>query len=209
MSKLQKTPLDLRKAPQQQRSRAMVDVVLEATARILEDGGLAAFNTNAIAERAGIGIASLYDYFPSKDAILLEFARREIRQHRTAIMDAVDAAVADSNLEPERYIIGALMNASDRRKAIRRIATQVLTQAGLDNELNESLQQLSAFIAERWSRLPRNDYDELTQERLFVLTRAVSGVLSAAVRENVDLDRMKLEEELVALARSLTRRRES
>lgn len=96
MTKPQKTSLDLRKTPQQQRSRATIDMVLEATARILEDGGLAAFNTNAVAKRAGIGVANLYYYFPSKDAILLEFARREIRQHRTAIMHAVDAAITEA-----------------------------------------------------------------------------------------------------------------
>lgn len=59
---------ELRKTPKQARSRNTVEVILEAATRILQEGGLAAFNTNAVAERAGIGVASLYDYFPGKNA---------------------------------------------------------------------------------------------------------------------------------------------
>lgn len=98
------------------------------------------------------------------------------------------------------------MNASDQRTTIRQIATQVLTQAGLDSELSASLQELSAFIAERWSQLPRNDFDDFTPERLFVLTRGNSGVLAAAVRENADLNRIALEKELVIMITTMTRR---
>ena len=55
---------DPRKTPRQSRSRDTYDAVLEATARILETKGLEAANTNAIAERAGFSVGSLYQYFP-------------------------------------------------------------------------------------------------------------------------------------------------
>ena len=69
--------LDLRKRPKQERSRNTVAVNLEAAARIWEAGGLEALTTNAAAERAGVSIGSLYQYFPDKDAILVELIRRE------------------------------------------------------------------------------------------------------------------------------------
>jgi AcrR family transcriptional regulator len=69
--------LDLRKRPKQERSRNTVAVILEAAARILEAGGLEALTTNAAAERAGVSIGSLYQYFPDKDAILVELIRCE------------------------------------------------------------------------------------------------------------------------------------
>lgn len=53
----------------------MVDAILEAAARILEDDGLGQLNTNAIAARAGVSVGSLYQYFPSKEAILAELIR--------------------------------------------------------------------------------------------------------------------------------------
>ena len=67
----------LRKQPKQQRAKATVDAVLEASARVLVDVGYAKASTNLIAERAGVGIGSLYEYFPGKEAIYAELRRRE------------------------------------------------------------------------------------------------------------------------------------
>jgi AcrR family transcriptional regulator len=53
---------------------------LEAASQILERGGAAGFNTNAVAERAGVSIGTLYQYFPDKTAILLAAAQREAAQ---------------------------------------------------------------------------------------------------------------------------------
>lgn len=70
-------PARPRKNPTQSRSRATVEAVLSATAHILESRGVGALNTNAVAERAGVSIGSLYQYFPSKDAILVALIQRE------------------------------------------------------------------------------------------------------------------------------------
>lgn len=58
-----------RKRPRQARSRATFDAILEAAAQVLARDGYAATTTNAIAERAGVSIGSVYEYFPGKDAI--------------------------------------------------------------------------------------------------------------------------------------------
>ncbi|NVJ98427.1 MAG: TetR/AcrR family transcriptional regulator [Alphaproteobacteria bacterium] len=76
----------VRKQPRQSRSRATVDAILEAAARILETAGFDALNTNAIAAKAGVSIGSLYQYFPSRQVIVAELVRRE----RTALGQAVD-----------------------------------------------------------------------------------------------------------------------
>ena len=67
----------LRKQPKQERAKATVDAVLEASARILVDIGYAKASTNLIAEKAGVSIGSLYEYFPGKEAIFAELRRRE------------------------------------------------------------------------------------------------------------------------------------
>ena len=59
----------LKKTPQQERSRAMVGSILEATTRILSTRALRETTTNQIAALAGVGIGSLYQYFQSKEAI--------------------------------------------------------------------------------------------------------------------------------------------
>ena len=67
----------LRKKPRQKRSADTVAVIVEAAARILERDGFDGFNTNAIAEKAGVSIGSLYQYFPGKNALLSAIIERE------------------------------------------------------------------------------------------------------------------------------------
>ena len=66
-----------RKRPRQARAIATVTAILDAAARILTEDGYAAASTNRIAERAGVSIGSLYEYFPGKEAIFAELRRRE------------------------------------------------------------------------------------------------------------------------------------
>lgn len=85
-----------RKRPDQTRSTATVEAVLEAAAHILHEQGLAAFNTNDVARRAGVSIGSLYQYYPNKEAILAEIIRRK----RTNLFNGMKAAVAASDTQP-------------------------------------------------------------------------------------------------------------
>lgn len=74
--------LSLRKRPLQARSAALVDTILQAAAQVIETEGAAAFTTNRVAERAGVSIGSLYQYFPNRDVILTKLAIRAEAQLR-------------------------------------------------------------------------------------------------------------------------------
>ncbi|MCB9592196.1 MAG: TetR/AcrR family transcriptional regulator [Sandaracinaceae bacterium] len=65
-----------RRDPRTTESQAIVDAICEATALLLHRDGPDALNTNAIARVAGVGIGSVYEYFPNKQAIVVEVARR-------------------------------------------------------------------------------------------------------------------------------------
>jgi AcrR family transcriptional regulator len=65
-----------RKKPAQKRSKETVRAIVEAAARILEREGYEKTNVNAVAELAGVSIGSLYQYFPSKEALVAEVARK-------------------------------------------------------------------------------------------------------------------------------------
>lgn len=69
-----------RKEPTQERSRALVTALIEATARILSADGPEAITTNRVAEVAGVSIGSLYQYFPNKEALLAALVERELQQ---------------------------------------------------------------------------------------------------------------------------------
>jgi AcrR family transcriptional regulator len=79
-----------RKHARQERSRSMIDALLEATARIVSQTGLDRATTNRIADVAGVSIGSLYQYFPGKEALLAALIEREA-QRDLAAMRAVMA----------------------------------------------------------------------------------------------------------------------
>ncbi|HEY3949917.1 helix-turn-helix domain-containing protein, partial [Phenylobacterium sp.] len=61
------------------------DAIVEAAAQVLERDGAAAFTTTSVAERAGVSIGTLYQYFPDKQAILLAAAEREVSGEAPAL----------------------------------------------------------------------------------------------------------------------------
>jgi len=88
-----------RKQPSQERSRFTVEAILEAAADILVREGFARLTTNRIADRAGVNIASLYQYFPGKEAIVAELRRRHGVAERTAAREALELR-PEAGLEP-------------------------------------------------------------------------------------------------------------
>ncbi|HEY2855049.1 MAG TPA: TetR/AcrR family transcriptional regulator [Gemmatimonadaceae bacterium] len=78
-----------KKQPRQDRSRFTVEAILEAAADILVRDGYAKLTTNRIADRAGVNVASIYQYFPGKEAIVAELRRRHGAAERAAARDAL------------------------------------------------------------------------------------------------------------------------
>ena len=81
-----------RKSPRQRRAAVTVEAILQAAAHILEDQRLEGFNTNRVAARAGVSIGSLYQYFPSKDAILAALIRQDWDAFAAALAGVVEEA---------------------------------------------------------------------------------------------------------------------
>src|SRR5712691_7499259 len=91
-----RTKLSPKKSPRQERSRATVEALLEAATDILIRQGAGCLTTNRIAERAGVNIASLYQYFPGKHAIIAELRRRHGAERRAAVREVLIERRGDS-----------------------------------------------------------------------------------------------------------------
>ena len=85
-----------RKEPKQARSTGLVVAVLEAAAQVLAREGAQRFTTARVAEKAGVSVGSLYQYFPNKAAILFRLQSDEWR--RTA--DLLSAILEDAGRSP-------------------------------------------------------------------------------------------------------------
>ena len=87
----------VRKLPRQERSRALVDAIVEAAGRILVRQGREAVTTNAVAVIAGVSIGSLYQYFPHREAIIAAVAHRHAQRlhRRLADLDLTHAVTLE------------------------------------------------------------------------------------------------------------------
>jgi AcrR family transcriptional regulator len=79
-----------RKAPRQARSRATVDTILAAAARVLVKDGFERTTTNRVAEAAGVSIGSLYQYFPSKESLVAALVTAHVDEMRGLVLAALE-----------------------------------------------------------------------------------------------------------------------
>jgi AcrR family transcriptional regulator len=95
----------LRKRPRQERSQVTFEAIVEAAARILAEEGERALKTNHVAERAGVSIGSLYQYFPDRKAIV-----RALMEREAAHAAALRPAAIDDPTRPRSERLRALVD---------------------------------------------------------------------------------------------------
>lgn len=97
-----------RKQPLQDRSTATVEAIVEAAIRILRTDGWARLTTTRVAERAGVSVGSLYQYFPNREAIAVEIVRRRTRAFLAAVIAVDLAGATDLDEAAQRAMAGFL-----------------------------------------------------------------------------------------------------
>jgi len=116
-----RTPLiSLRKQPKQSRSTELVAAILEAAVQVLAKEGVQRFTTARVAEKAGVSIGSLYQYFPNKAAILFRLQRDEWQQ-TTDLLCGILEEVQKPSFERLRILVHAFLR-SECEEAEMRVA---------------------------------------------------------------------------------------
>jgi AcrR family transcriptional regulator len=180
----------LRRIPQQQRSRQKLQLALDAADELLARGGAGALSTTRIAERAGISVGTVYQYFPDKEAIAEALARRYWAEFAALIDDA--AARADS--DPVGSLLDALADGFRSRPGFR-----ALWFGGLRTERVREVTRptrdavaatVTALLARHWPGSSRAQYGKVA--RMVVLVG--DGLLREAFRISERGDRLVLSE---------------
>lgn len=107
-----------RKQPQQARSTELVSAILEAAVQVLAQEGAQRFTTARVAERAGVSVGSLYQYFPNKAAILFRLQSDEWRQ-TTDLLGAILGNTAHPPFERLRALVHAFVRSECEEAAVR------------------------------------------------------------------------------------------
>lgn len=174
-----------RKRPVQRRAHVTVDAILEAATYILVKDGWERFTTNAVAERAGVNIASLYQYFPNKEAIVGELQARHRSQARQPSPDLLLALQGKGDLEDRlRVLVAAAVREHRREPALHRVFAEELPRSARRHSAADEAHELRL-----WKRLLDPFLDRVPDPDLSIfLCRAAShAAIHEAVSERPEL----------------------
>jgi AcrR family transcriptional regulator len=112
------TRISSRKEPQQARSAELVEVILQAAVQVLSKEGAQRFTTARVAEKAGVSVGSLYQYFPNKAAILFRLQSDEWRRTSELLGGILEEATRPP-LERLRTLVHAFIRSECDEAAVR------------------------------------------------------------------------------------------
>lgn len=177
----------VRRKPQQKRSAATVRAILDAASQVLARDGIDRLTTAAVAERAGVGIGSLYQYFANKDDLLVALARRAL----VAFQSSIAAGFADAapGTRKRSVVVGIMrvFAATEGDDPNLHLVLRLGGRAPLVADIATFATQFGAMDGEAKG---------LSPEAIFVMTRAVLGVVSSLPHADAQLDRTRIEAEL-------------
>lgn len=190
-----------RKLPKQERSQATVSAILIATTRILTEEGYDKFNTNRVAELAGVSVGSLYQYFPNKESLLYALGEHHANEMAQLAQHHLEDLGDRSILEVLQQIIKAVLAAYAVNPKLYRILHQQVPRSEEMQKLDDARieQMLHAFLALHRDQLRPQNLD-IT---VFIISRTIKALLYDAIADRPNLLKNgELEQELMRMLSS-------
>lgn len=176
-----------RKRPRQQRSRATVETVLEATARVLVRRGFDGLTTNAVAETAGISIGSLYQYFPNKEALVAALIEKHLEDMSAALLSELTRVAALPMAQAVRAVIELTIQAHAIEPELHQVLTEQVPRIGRLARIREletiCHRMVAGILAARREELAIRDPDLAA----FVIVASLEAVIHRAALISSDL----------------------
>ncbi|MGB6310419.1 MAG: TetR/AcrR family transcriptional regulator [Steroidobacteraceae bacterium] len=133
-----------RKSASQKRSRLTVGALLDATARILIREGFGKASTNRIAEVAGVSVGSLYQYFPSKEALVAALVERHQQELMQVVRGELTQAVKLPLQHAVRTLVAVAVKAHRMDPKLHRVLAEQIPRVG-------GLEKLETFDRENYA----------------------------------------------------------
>jgi AcrR family transcriptional regulator len=193
---------ELRKKPQQERSRAMVERILVAGQDVLLREGHDRFSTNRVARQAGISPGSLYQYFPDKRAILVAVVDRHAEQLSARLTSVLADHLDKPGPELVRATLDGLMDALTENVEFVRLVGEELPRAQLGARTAATEQRIGDLVAAylRINQAASRVHDPGTSA--WMLVRMVEHLSVQYVLESPPIARDVFVEELAVLVLS-------
>jgi AcrR family transcriptional regulator len=167
--------------PRQTRSRALVEAILESTARVLVERGYAGTNTNLVAERAGVSVGSLYQYFPNKDSLIAALHER----HGAQMCAVVESVLATASPQDMRSHLAVLVHAMLAAHQVEPELHRLLEQEFLSFDVSYNQDPADLSVFRRVRQLLENHRREVAPRDLDLATWMVLKMMQALVHAAV------------------------
>jgi len=170
-----------RKSASQERSRLTVDALLEATTRVLTKEGFDRASTNKIAAVAGVSIGSLYQYFPSKEALVAAVIDRHMREMLQLVRDAL-AKMAPQPIEvAARELVSIMLDAHRVDPKLHRVLVEQVPRAGRLENI-EAIERETYALVRGYLEAHRGELDVADLDvAAFICVTAVEALSHAAI----------------------------
>jgi AcrR family transcriptional regulator len=183
-SRVQTNP---RKVASQERSRSTVDALLEATARVLLNEGYDRASTNRIAEVAGVSIGSLYQYFPSKEALVAGVIDRHTQQVSQVTRNAVVKMAASPIEVAAREFVSLGIEGHRVNPKLHAVLSEQIPRVGRLENIEANLREGYALVR-GYLEAHRDEIDVADLDlAAFVLVTVVEALTHAAVLRRPDI----------------------
>lgn len=180
-------PTEPRKQPRQARSRALVEAVLDATERVLAQEGTEHATTTRVAEVAGVSVGSLYQYFPSREALMAAVIERRVErdeQNYLALMASLgDASPATVLRAGARHLVELYRREPELYRAMIDEMDRVAREQRVHAMIDDATARTAALIAPLRERLPCDDPELVAH----ALVTAQIAIVRDAVRRRPEL----------------------
>lgn len=200
MEKSPQTSTNMRKSPKQSRSKVTIEAILDATVQLLDTGTVGSISTNHIAERAGVSIGTLYQYFPNKTSVLVAVSDRRRQATKKEVIDQLAKVDAETLDETSRQIIRILIKTFSNSHRERQLTILTMTLRSEGQSYTPPIADVASVIAKKIGALLdiKKPQFEIAS---FVLTRSVMGAIRAALLDAPHLIKEReFEDQLVRLA---------
>jgi len=188
----------LRKDPQQERSRQMVERIIEAGRQVLIEHGYEQSTTNRVADEAGISPGSLYQYFPNKHAVLDAVIDRYSRDFSDQIAALVSPVVGEDPAAVIREVFGGLLDVLEANKEFVRVVAEQLPPAQAAERTGQVERRIRELVGAYLLFAPSRQRIEPAASA-WILVRMVEHLSVRFVLESPDISRDQLLDELVRL----------
>jgi len=176
-----------RKTASQKRSRLTVDALVEATARILIKEGYDRASTNKIAAVAGVSIGSLYQYFPSKEALVAAVIERHAEELSQVVREALPKVAARPLEIAVRELVSAGIDAHRVNPKLHRVLAEQVPRTGRLENI-EAIERRSFALVRSYLDARRDEIDIADLDvAAFICVTTVEALTHAAVLSRPDI----------------------